>query len=628
MDKPRFLPSAEELSNFLKSKKGLVSKRELFQTFQIKGTSQKMAFKRLLASLGTKKKKDRPFKKSFTPREIPSFLIGQVHKMSRGIRFVPADRKVKGTFFIQDMKEFSKDQIGTLFKAKILPGKSDTVKLLEPLGADPKDISGLVLAMLEIPKEFPAAVLDEANTVSVVPPLGKREDIRHLNLVTIDGRDSRDFDDAVWAEPDKDPKNPNGWHLIVAIADVAHYVSPGTALDREAYHRGTSVYFPDKVIPMLPETLSNGVCSLNPDVDRACVGVHLWIAHDGSKLRHQFFRGLMRSAARLTYEDVQKVHDTPLMKHPQKALIQNLFRAYNALAKASTERGTLKIESDEPYIIFDDKGVIKEMMPKPRLISHQLIEEFMVLANVAAAEHLKKHNLPCLYRVHDTPDPEKTENLKFSLRHLGVKTSGPILTPYDFTKLFYAVQHTPVAPIVNDLILRCQKQAVYGPHNIGHFGLNLKEYCHFTSPIRRYPDILVHRGLLTALGLDDDLPDKSVEAFEELGRSCSASERRAVSAERDAMDRYMASYFAPKIGEVFTGYISTITHAGLFVKVNNVGATGFIPMGSMRDDFYIFKENPARLEGRRRRKTFNLGDTIKAKLIEADLVRGRLLFGF
>ncbi len=618
------VPSLQEVKDFVKQHNGVVSRAALFKAFPLTTAAQKKAFRKLAQKLNISyTKKNQPSKRR-PDNPVEGTLVGQVQKTPRGLRFIPADSRIREAFFIENLLSLPKEKIGSMFKAQLAAGATNKVKLLEPLGTV-ADISRVATALYDIPTEFPPEVLEEANNVSV-PPLGKREDIRSLKLVTIEGQDSRDFDDAVWAEPDKDPHNVGGWHLIVAIADVAYYVRPNTPLDKEAVKRGTSVYFPDRVVPMLPETLSNGVCSLNPGVDRACVGVHLWIDHAGHKRRHQFFRGLMCSAARLTYEEVQRVKDTPHSDHPHKDLILNLFRAYGSLSKARAERGTLEIEGSEPYIIFDKKGHIQEITPRVRLESHQLIEEFMILANVAAAETLKKNHLPCLYRVHDTPDAEKVENLKFALRHLGLKVSGPLHTPHDFTHLLASVKGTLLSSVINDLVLRCQQQAVYTPINIGHFGLNLKEYCHFTSPIRRYPDILVHRGLLSSLKLEDGLPDNAASSFGEWGRECSSTERRAVSAEREAMDRYMTYFLAPRIGEFFPAYISGITKAGLFLTVKDVGASGFIPLKFLKDDYYIYRENPSRIEGRSRKKVYNFGDMIKAKLIEADLVRGRLLF--
>lgn len=613
------------------------TKAAIARAFNIKGTAAKIALKRLL--------KDLHLEGLYTPPplnikvEVPKVevsplttipedevLVGRVFKTDVGVKFIPAHRKQNQIFDIQNLKDLASHQIGSIFKAQVLSRIPPRVKVLEALGSV-KDISMISVHMMDIPIDFSLETLAQTKSFTV-PTIEGRTDLRLTHLVTIDGEDSRDFDDAVWAEPDTSPTNPEGWHLIVAIADVAHYVTPSSPLDRDALERGTSVYFPDRVVPMLPEILSNDLCSLRPGEDRGCLAAHLWIDKEGKLLRHEFFRGLMKSWARLTYTQVQRIFEGQ-ENHVAKPAILNLYGAYACLKRAREKRGTLEIDVPEPRIVFDGEGMIKELVPGTRVESMKLIEEFMIAANVAAAETLEKRHVPCLYRVHEKPDQEKVEELKRILGQLRVPFKGQLKTPQDFTNLLTSVKGSPNAEIINELVLRCQSQAVYSPHNIGHFGLNLTDYCHFTSPIRRYPDLLVHRGLLSILGDKQEGLSPSVrnKDFEELGRETSSTERRAVSAERDAMDRYMTHYLAPRKGEKFEVCVTGISRIGLFVNIKGIGASGLVPMGFLGNDYYIFLENPTRIQGRRTGKTFAFGDMLEVYLLEADLTKGRLTFG-
>jgi ribonuclease R len=613
------------------------TKAEIARAFGIKGTGAKIALKRLLKDLHleglytpppfpikTEASRIEPVSVETAPEE--EVLVGRVFKTDVGVKFIPAHRKQKDIFDIQNLKDIPQDQVGSIFKAQVLSKIPPRVKVLEALGSI-KDISMISVHMMDIPVDFSLETVTQTKSFAV-PTLKGRTDLRSTHLVTIDGDDSRDFDDAVWAEPDSSPGNSGGWHLIVAIADVAHYVTPGSPLDRDALERGTSVYFPDRVVPMLPEILSNDLCSLRPGEDRGCLAAHLWIDKEGKLLRHEFFRGLMKSWARLTYKQVQRIFEGQ-EDHSEKPAILNLYGAYACLKKAREKRGTLEINLPEPKIVFDEEGMIKELIPSVRVESMKLIEEFMIAANVSAAETLEKAKVPCLFRVHEKPDQEKVEELKRILGQLKVPFKGQLKTPQDFTNLLIAAKESPNAQIINELVLRCQSQAVYSPHNIGHFGLHLKDYCHFTSPIRRYPDLLVHRGLLSILGYEQEgLPSGVGEKdFEELGRETSSTERRAVSAERDAMDRYMTHYLAPRKGEKFESCITGMSRIGLFVSIKGVGASGLVPMGFLGNDYYIFLENPTRIQGRRTGKTFAFGDILEVYLLEADLTKGRLTFG-
>jgi ribonuclease R len=440
--------------------------------------------------------------------------------------------------------------------------------------------------------------------------------------VTIDGSDARDFDDAVWAEPDTDAENHGGWHLVVAIADVAWYVTPGSTLDREAALRGNSVYFPDRVVPMLPEALSNGLCSLRPNEDRACFAVHLWIDRDGRKRRHAFARAIMRSAARLTYEEVQAARDGGKKLPVVQERLDALYGAFAALDRARIARGALALDLIEYRVLLDQQNTPVAVEPRKRLDSHKLIEEFMILANVAAAEELEARHRPSLYRVHDEPDRDKLDTLRQALADIDVPgltlAKGQVMRPELFNRVLERVAGRPEAQVVNDLVLRAQAQAVYSPDNIGHFGLALRRYAHFTSPIRRYADLLVHRALL-----GESLPSAELEA---IGQQVSSAERRATAAERAALERYRTQLLSHRIGEVFAGRVNGVARFGLFVTLADSGADGLLPIASLPPDFYRFDHAKMRLSGRHSRRSFGLGDPLAVRLAEADPIGGRLIF--
>ncbi|MDE8343063.1 MAG: VacB/RNase II family 3'-5' exoribonuclease, partial [Acidocella sp.] len=448
--------------------------------------------------------------------------------------------------------------------------------------------------------------------------LGSRTDLRDRALVTIDGEDARDFDDAVHAEPDAH----GGFRLTVAIADVAHYVRPGSALDVSARERGNSVYFPDRVVPMLPEALSNGWCSLKPHEDRGCLFVEIFIDSQGRKQSHKFGRGLMRSAARKTYEEVQAEHDANPKAHA------DLYAAFDALSAARTARGTLDLDLPERKVELTPDGQVAKIAPRPRLNSHRLIEEFMILANVCAAEELERHKLPCMYRLHAPPSPEKIDNLRSFLATLDISLkAADQLHPRDLDHVLKLVAGTDKAVLVNETMLRSQSQAEYGPDNIGHFGLALTKYAHFTSPIRRYADLLVHRALITGLNLGKDgLTVADIAKFADTAEHITATERRATLAERDSTDRYLALYLQHRVGELFEGRISGVTKFGLFVTLNETGASGFAPMASLPDDFWVHDEASQSLIGKRTRLSFQLAQNIEVRLAEAKPVTGGLLF--
>lgn len=551
-------------------------------------------------------------------------------------RLRPTDRRVKTDFRIAP-EDSGGAQPGELVLAEALHTHRLgwlQARVIERLGkmGEPRSISLISIHEHDIPTEFPPAAIALAEAATV-PPLADRADLRQVPLVTIDGADARDFDDAVWAEADPDAENPGGWHLLVAIADVARYVRRDDALDKAAYARGNSVYFPDRVVPMLPEALSNGLCSLRPGEDRACLAVHMWIDAEGNKLRHQFARGLMRSSARLTYDQVQAARDgrpdaatAPLLE----PVIAPLYGAFAALLAARTRRGTLELDLPERQVVIGEDGRVASIRSRARFDSHKLIEEFMIAANVAAAETLEQKRWPCMYRVHDAPDPAKIEALREFLDSLGLNLPrGQVIRPIAFTQLLARAAGTPYAAMINELVLRTQSQAVYAPENIGHFGLALRRYAHFTSPIRRYADLLVHRALIGALDLpgaaEDWLPPEAGAQFEEAGVHISATERRAAAAERDAIDRYTAAFLSERLGESFRGRVTGVTRFGLFVRLDESGGDGLVPISSLPADFYDHDEGRHALVGRRWGRVFTLGDIVMVRLIEAEPVTGGLV---
>jgi ribonuclease R len=537
-----------------------------------------------------------------------------------GGRIIPTDRRAKAEWVVPPGQDGGA-QAGEIVLAEPLPHHKLGLKparIVERLGAmgDARSVSLIAIHTHDIPQEFPAAAVAEADCARTTP-LGLRTDLRDIPLVTIDGEDARDFDDAVFAEPDG-----SGFRLIVAIADVAHYVRPDSAIDHAARTRGNSVYFPNRVVPMLPEALSNGWCSLRPDEDRGCLFVELRIDAGGRKTSHRFGRGLMRSVARLTYEQVQRAHNAGDAQHA------HLYAAFRALLAARIARGTLDLDLPERKVALDDSGRVTEVAPRPRLDSHRLIEEFMVLANVAAAEELERLHQPAMYRNHAPPSDDKLASLRDFLHGLGVSLPpGDQVHPRDLDRVLRRVAGTPEALLVNEVMLRSQSQAEYSADNIGHFGLALPRYAHFTSPIRRYADLLVHRALIRGLKLGDGaLTDDEAKRFPDTALHITATERRAQLAEREAIDRYLAAYMANKVGENFTARISGVTRFGLFVTVAESGASGIVPVRSLPDDYWQHDERQQTLTGQRSRLAFRLAQEVEVRLAEASPVTGGLVF--
>ncbi len=506
-------------------------------------------------------------------------------------------------------------------------------RVKERLGslASEKAVSLIAIQSHEIPSVFGREALAEAQAARPATLAG-RDDWREVPLVTIDPIDAKDHDDAVFARPDPDPNNRGGFIIDVAIADVAHYVRPGSALDREALARGNSVYFPDQVVPMLPERISNDLCSLVPNKDRAALAVRMVIGADGRKRSHAFYRIMMRSAARLSYPQAQDAIDGrpdqvtgPLLD----TVLRPLYAAYRALKSARDARDPLDLDLPERKILLKPDGTVDRVITPERLDAHRLIEEFMILANVAAAETLERAHIPLIYRVHDEPAPEKIEALREFLHSLDISLPrGGSLATSHFNGVLGRVKGRDVEELINQVVLRTQSQAEYTAENYGHFGLNLRRYAHFTSPIRRYADLVVHRALIRALKLGSDgLPAAADgQSLGEIAARISAAERRAMTAERETADRLIAHFLADRIGATFEGRISGVTRAGLFVKLDGTGADGFVPARLIGGEYFRYYEARHALIGDSTGETYRLGDRVSVRLAEAAPVAGALRF--
>ncbi len=565
---------------------------------------------------------------------VPERVVGQIEKAGSAWRLRPTDRRVKTDYTIE-ADAIGEAQPGELVLAELLPQRRiglPRARVVERIGrlGDPRSASLIAIHAQDIPTVFPAEALAQAERAKPAP-VGAREDLRELPIVTIDGADARDFDDAVMAVADDAPDNIGGWRLIVAIADVSWYVRPGDALDRSAYQRGNSCYFPDRVVPMLPERLSNDLCSLRPDEDRPTLAVHIVIDRSGTKRSHRFVRAMIRSAQRFTYERIQAIADGH-EKAPgwiADKVVGPLYGAYKSLLAARVARGALDIDVEERKVELGADGKVAKIAPRTRLDSHRLIEEFMILANVCAAETLERKRLPCMYRVHEPPAVDRVEALRETLEGLGLRLArGAAMRPHDFGRVLDWAKGQPHHHLVNQMVLRSQSLAVYSPVNQGHFGLSLARYAHFTSPIRRYADLLVHRALVSAgaLGEGGLLDPGPVPDFADAGDHISATERRAVAAERDAMARYIAAYLEDRQGATFQARISGVQKFGLFITLNEIGADGLVPVRSLPNDFYHFDERRHTLTGSRNAKVYTLGQAVEVRLREIDGLTGSLAF--
>jgi ribonuclease R len=501
-------------------------------------------------------------------------------------------------------------------------------RIVERLGdpSAPRAVSLIAIHQHGIPDAFPDDVIAEADAMKPAGLKG-REDLREMPLITIDPSDARDHDDACYAHPDDDPKNEGGHVIWVAIADVAHYATPGSALDQEARKRGNSSYFPDRVVPMLPDRLSGDLCSLHEGVPRACIAVRMVIDAHGVKISHRFVRGLMRSPASLNYQEVQAGMDgdandkvAPLMED----VIRPLYAAYEALVAARKRRQPLDLDLPERKIVLAEDGTVKSINFAERLDAHKLIEEFMVLANVAAAETLIAKKTPLLFRVHEEPPPEKLESLRETADAAGFTLAkGQVLKTAHLNRLLHDAAGSDEAELINMATLRSMTQAYYNPENFGHFGLALKSYAHFTSPIRRYSDLIVHRALITAHGWGKDgLSPEDIDRLEATAQHISDTERRSMMAERDTTDRYLAAFLSDRIGAEFGGRISGIARFGVFVKLDETGADGLIPIRSLGSEYFHFDADAATLMGSDTGTLISLGQRVTVKLLDAAPVTG------
>ncbi len=553
-----------------------------------------------------------------------------------GGRIIPIDKKSAGReLMVPPGAEEGADD-GDLVSVELLRQRVlglPMARVKEKLGSlkHEKAVSLIALHAHSIPHIFPQAVVKEAEATRHATLKG-REDWRKLALITIDPPDAKDHDDAVHAEADPDPENRDGFIVTVAIADVAAYVLPATALDREALLRGNSVYFPDRVVPMLPERISNDLCSLRPEEDRPALAVRMVIGADGRKRRHSFHRIMMRSAARLAYAQAQdaiegRTDDTtaPLLE----GVLKPLYAAYAAVKRARDNREPLELDLPERKIVLKPDGTVDRVVVPLRLDAHRLIEEFMILANVAAAETLEEKRTPLIYRVHDAPSMEKLSTLRDFLKTIDIAIPKiDAVRPMHFNRILHQVAETDIAPLVNQVVLRSQCQAEYVSENYGHFGLNLRRYAHFTSPIRRYADLIVHRALIRGLGLGKDgLPEEATpQTLGEVAAAISVTERRAMAAERETVDRLIAHHLVDQVGATFNGRISGATRAGLFISLDDTGADGFIPAATIGADYYHYDEARQALVGSRSGEMHRIGDRVEVKLIEAAPVAGALRF--
>jgi ribonuclease R len=564
----------------------------------------------------------------------PQRIVGIFRKGSEGGRIVPIDKGADRQWVVpagaegeaKDGELVEAEQSGP--KGRLgLPKARIVARLGDPTA--PRAVSLIAIHQHGIPDQFPDAVVAEADACKPAGLKG-REDLRELPLLTIDPVDARDRDDACYAHADDDPKNPGGFVIWVAIADVAHYVRPNSELDREARKRGNSTYFPDRVVPMLPDRLSGDLCSLHENVPRACLAVRMRIDAHGHKIDHRFTRGLMQSVASLNYQQVQNAVDgapdekTAGLVEP---ILKPLYAAYSLLARAREARQPLDLDLPERRIEINDEGHVTSVAFKERLEAHKLIEEFMIFANVAAAETLIQKRTPLLFRVHEEPSPDKLETLREVAQAAGlVLAKGQVLQTRHLNALLKQAEGTPQDELINIQTLRAMTQAYYNPENFGHFGLALRNYAHFTSPIRRYSDLIVHRGLISAHRWGDDgLSPWDIENLEETGQLISDTERRSMMAERDTTDRYLAAFLSDRLGAVMEGRISGIARFGVFIKLDETGADALIPIRSLGDEFFHFDAESQSLTGSKSGTVIGLGQRVTVKLVEAAPVSGGLI---
>ncbi len=564
-------------------------------------------------------------------------LMGVVEIDSSGKGWLaPVEKSVRNSMPIADLADAEEGQLVLAEPAGKSPRSG--VKVTEVLGDPlaPKSFSLIAIHKYEIPNVFMNEVLDEAET-SARLPLSKedREDLTGLPIVAIDPADARDHDDAIWAAPDDNPDNPGGWKALVAIADVSFYVRPGMKIDREARKRGNSVYFPDRVVPMLPEVLSADVCSLGEGEDRAAMACHLTIDADGRLKNFRFTRAIVRIHEVIAYEDAQEQIDGG--GAPQH--LKNLWGCWKLLASARDDREPLDLDLPERRVVLDEKGRIDAIVLRERLDAHRVVEDFMIAANVAAAKALEAKAAPVVYRVHETPSREKLVSLRDYLKTMDRSLSlGQVITPSLFNRLIKDVSDVAEKELIMEQVLRTQMQAYYGPRNAGHFGLSLGSYAHFTSPIRRYADLLVHRALVDAYRLEQPKPqsnaipdgsglsDRDRESLDRVTEAISRAERRAMEAERDTIDRYVAAWLSGRVGETFETRVTGVQKFGLFATILGVGGDGLVPVSVLGDERFNYDDKAQVLVGQETGTTFRSGDRLTLRLAEANPLSGALKF--
>ena len=559
--------------------------------------------------------------------------LGVVRMSDREIRLMPIERR--GEEMVIETEGLGEAKDGDLVEVEVArTGRFGLprARVLSVVGsvASEKAISMIAIYAHGIPHIFPQAVLDAAEAARPAP-MTKREDWRDVPLLTIDPADAKDHDDAVYAELDPNPDNPGGVIVTVAIADVSWYVRTGSPLDREALKRGNSVYFPDRVVPMLPERISNDLCSLREGEDRPAIAVRMVFSHEGRKASHTFHRIMMKSAAKLSYQQAQAAIDGkpddksgPLLE----PILKPLWHAYAIMKRGRERRQPLELDMPERKLILKPDGTVDRVHIPERLDAHKLIEEMMIQANVSAAETLEKKRQPLVYRIHDAPALSKQETLREFLATIGFSMAkGGQLRANSFNGILARAVDTPHQTMVNEMVLRSQSQAIYSPENIGHFGLNLMKYAHFTSPIRRYADLIVHRALVGSLGLGEGGITPEEEAgLDDIAAEISTFERRAMAAERDTVNRLIAHHLSERVGEEFEGRISGVTKAGLFVALPTYGADGFVPISTLGNDYFIYDEAHQALTGEKTGLGYQLGDSVQVKLAEAIPLAGALRF--
>ena len=617
-----------------------------------------------------------PMKKLLKGSEL---VLGVVHREGESLWLRPVEKRERRELPISDVGQAEVGDLVLAEKTGRPPRLS--ARISEVLGDPfaPRSFSLIAIHKHGIPHEFSERVLEEAERVSK-QDLGPREDLTDVPIVAIDPADARDHDDAIWAAPDDDPANPGGWRAIVAIADVSFYVRPGSAIDKEARKRGNSVYFPDRVVPMLPETLSAHVCSLKEGEDRAALVCHLQVSKDGQLKSWRFSRARVRIAANIAYEDAQAAIDEqnarssraqsrgagaepgtrpstrlgtsdemedrvevasspcsmpeigalqpPVAPQIVENVLKPLWDCWDALYRARQKREPLDLDLPERRVVLDEKGRILSVAPRERLDAHKLVEDYMIAANVAAAKALEAKKAPAMYRDHEPPSREKLTALKDYLETFEIPFAlGQVIRPATFNRIIGKVGEADHKPEIMEQILRTQTQAYYGPENAGHFGLALGSYAHFTSPIRRYADLLVHRSLVRAYGLGEGgLTDGEAEAMDVIGESISQFERRAMEAERDTIDRYVAAYLAERVGELVDCRITGVQPFGFFATVTGLGGDGLVPVSTLGTEYFRYDEASQTLVGEDTQQTFAPGQRLKLRLAEANPVSGGLRF--